>query len=103
MKINSSVKPPTISTGQVATPKATGTPVSAATEPSSGAQVQLSAQATALLGAEAVIKDSPVLDAKRVAEIKQAISEGKFSVNPEKIADGLLDNVRQMLKGRQSH
>ncbi len=37
----------------------------------------------------------------RVAEIKQAISEGRFQINPERIADGLLASVRDML-GRES-
>lgn len=44
--------------------------------------------------------DSPVADMARVAEIKQAIAEGRFKVNPERIADGLLQDVRQMLSDR---
>jgi len=43
--------------------------------------------------------ESPV-DAQRVAEIKQAIAEGRFKINPERIADGLLNSVRQMLAER---
>lgn len=37
------------------------------------------------------------MDVARVAEIKQAISEGRFQVKPERIADGLLASVREML------
>jgi negative regulator of flagellin synthesis FlgM len=37
------------------------------------------------------------VNGQRVAEIKQAISEGRFQINPERIADGLLDSVRDML------
>lgn len=40
--------------------------------------------------------EAPV-NAQRVAEIKQAIAEGRFQINPEKIADGLLNSVRDML------
>lgn len=40
--------------------------------------------------------EAPV-DAQKVAEIKQAISEGRFQINPERIADGLLASVREML------
>ena len=40
--------------------------------------------------------EAPV-NAARVAEIKQAISEGRFQINPERIADGLLASVRDML------
>lgn len=41
-------------------------------------------------------------DAARVAEIRQAISDGRYQVNPEKIADGLLDTVRDLLGKRSS-
>lgn len=40
--------------------------------------------------------EAPV-NAARVAEIKQAIAEGRFQINPERIADGLLASVRDML------
>lgn len=40
--------------------------------------------------------EAPV-NAQRVAQIKQAIAEGRFQINPERIADGLLDSVRDML------
>lgn len=40
------------------------------------------------------------VNGQRVAEIKQAIAEGRFQINPERIADGLLASVRDML-GRQ--
>lgn len=38
-----------------------------------------------------------VMDIARVTEIKQAIAEGRFQIKPERIADGLLDSVREML------
>lgn len=37
------------------------------------------------------------IDAQRIAEIKLAIAEGRFQINPERIADGLLASVREML------
>lgn len=45
---------------------------------------------------EAGAGEAPV-DAQRVAEIKQAIAEGRFQINPERIADGLLASVHEML------
>lgn len=36
-------------------------------------------------------------NAEKVAEIRQAIAEGRFQINPERIAEGLIDNVRDML------
>ncbi|CAB1370544.1 flagellar biosynthesis anti-sigma factor FlgM [Denitratisoma oestradiolicum] len=68
--------------------------------PESGSQVQISSLSSQLHGTEALAGGATVVDFKRVAEIKQAIAEGRFKVDPEKIADGLLDSVRQMLHGR---
>lgn len=42
-----------------------------------------------------------VFDTERVAEIKQAISEGRFTVNADKVADGLLDTVRDLIRSRR--
>lgn len=38
------------------------------------------------------------IDTKRVAEIKDAISKGNLSVDPSKIADGLIQTVRDLLQ-----
>jgi negative regulator of flagellin synthesis FlgM len=42
-------------------------------------------------------QDLEVFDAERIAELKEAISEGRFKVNPEAVADSLLASVREML------
>ncbi len=63
-------------------------------------QVDLSPLAASLQQAGAAMDDTPVVDAARVAEVKQAISEGRFQVRPERIADGLLQSVRDMLANR---
>jgi negative regulator of flagellin synthesis FlgM len=47
--------------------------------------------------AAAVSGSDQVVDVARVAEIKQAIAEGRFQIQPERIADGLLASVREML------
>lgn len=39
---------------------------------------------------------SPV-NAAKVAEIKQAISEGRFSINSNAVADGLISSVRDLI------
>ncbi len=65
--------------------------------PAPGSKVELSAVAASLQQAEAALANTPIVDAGRVAEIKQAISEGRFQVDAGKVADGLIDSVRQML------
>jgi negative regulator of flagellin synthesis FlgM len=39
-------------------------------------------------------------DAKKVAEIRAAIAEGRFQVNPGAIADGLMSSVADLLGKR---
>ena len=36
-------------------------------------------------------------NSQKVAEIRQAISEGRFQIDAERIADGLISSVREML------
>jgi negative regulator of flagellin synthesis FlgM len=40
---------------------------------------------------------APDFDTKRVDEIKQAISEGRFTVNSDAVADKLLASVQELL------
>jgi negative regulator of flagellin synthesis FlgM len=61
--------------------------------------VQLSPQLQTI---ERNFASSEVFDISRVNEIKQAISEGRFTVNPEKIADGLLASVRGLIQTRNA-
>ncbi len=70
---------------------------------SGGAQVELSSLSSRLQEAQAALASVPVVDASKVAEIKQAISEGRFQVDAEKVADGLIESVRQMLASQPGH
>ena len=74
----------------VATPKSTTPP----------AEVQVTASA-GLQGVEAALANAPVVNADRVAEIKQAIIDGRFQVNADRIAGGLIESVRQLLASRK--
>jgi len=67
-----------------------------------GAQskVELSPLSSSLSKAEAAIASTPIVDRARVDEIRQAMSEGRFQVDAGKIADGLIDSVREMLSAR---
>lgn len=54
-------------------------------------QVQLSQEAKKLGQLQAKIDASPDVNLEKVNEIRRAIAEGKFHVNPERIADALLN------------
>lgn len=72
----------------------------AASVASAGAGASAQTTEATLSGAqnvESVLASTPIVNAERVAEIKRAIAEGRFQVNPERIADGLLQSVRDML------
>jgi negative regulator of flagellin synthesis FlgM len=72
----------------------------AAASATSGAQIDISGTSSRLRELEATIANVPVVDSARVDEIKQAISDGRFKVNADRVADSLIENVRQMLNAR---
>lgn len=82
------------------TPRASTATASTSTAPSAANLNSLAAQARQLQ-TELVKPSSADFDTARVAEIRQAISEGRYQVNTGKIADGLIDTVRDLL-GKQA-
>lgn len=41
------------------------------------------------------------LDTARVQQIRQAIAEGRFRINPEAIADRLIESARELVDGQR--
>jgi negative regulator of flagellin synthesis FlgM len=72
--------------GEIATPRNAG---------SESGTVHLSKEAQSI---EKNLANDEVFDNARVAEIKQAISEGRFVVNPDKVADRLVETVRELIQ-----
>ena len=66
---------------------------------SSSDSVSISEDAKSIASASS---SSAVFDAKKVAEIKAAISEGRFQVNSEMVADGLIASVKDLIQSRSN-
>ena len=73
-------------------------PATAQASAESSAQVALSPAASALAGAGT----DPAFDTAKVERVAQAIRDGKFTVNPEAIADKLILNAAELLGRRLS-
>lgn len=85
MKVDTAVKLP---------PSPPGRSAAKATVNSGGEQVKLSAAAQ--------IQDSaPPVNSSRVAEIKQAIAEGRFRINPEAIAERLINTSQELINAQR--
>lgn len=95
MKIDNSVK----SVGSPGSGVRTG-----ATKSGSGARpaapesdVALSPLSSKLQQIESSLANTPTMNVERVAEVRQAIANGSYKIDTGKIADGLIESVRQML------
>lgn len=63
----------------------------------SGVSVTLGSTSSQLRNIQSNFADTPMVDSKKIAEIKQAISEGRFQINSSAIADSLINNVEDLL------
>ncbi|SET19791.1 anti-sigma-28 factor, FlgM family [Nitrosomonas marina] len=63
--------------------------------------VHISAQAINLKSSERISSNDAVVDMSRVQEIKSAISEGTFKVNPDVVADRLLETVKELINTKE--
>lgn len=104
MKIDKPGKPlPTTPAGEAAAHGATrgkSTAPSPAAQQSDHTSVSLGSTAAQLNSMASNMANTPVADAGKVAEIKLAISEGRFKVNSGVVADRLLETVRELIGGK---
>lgn len=66
----------------------------------SSTSVSLGSTATQLSNMEASMVGTPVVDANKVSQIKQAISDGRFQVNSAAVANGLIQSVRDLISSQ---
>ena len=106
MKIDASVKSPASSGVKATEPRAAKAGTSAPTaapqgKPGSPDNVQITALSSQLQAMESSMGNVPVVDSARVEAIKLAISEGRFKINPEVIADSLLATVKDLMQNQK--
>ncbi len=82
-----------------ATGRGKSSPASAQQE-SGSTSVSLGSTATQLHSMENNMANAPIVNAVKVAEIKQAISEGRFQVNTSVVADRLIATVRDLIDNK---
>lgn len=63
--------------------------------------VHLSPNVAKLQNIDSNSASSAIINSARVQEIKQAISEGNFQINPEVVADRLLETVKELIQSRK--
>jgi negative regulator of flagellin synthesis FlgM len=68
--------------------------------PEASATIELSSAATALMSG---VPDDGSFDVQKVGRITQAITDGKFTVDAEAIADKLIANAQEVLSRAQPH
>lgn len=93
MKINSSLAP--AGTPGADAPKRAGKPQTTPGQATDDVQLSFSGRLQSLEN-----QDGSPVDSTKVAAIKQAISEGRFSINAEAIADKLISSAQELLKKR---
>ncbi len=97
MKIDSSLKP--VGTSSTSAGRPAAGKAGARTEgSSSGTEVRISSASAQMAGASS---GAPV-DGARIAEIKLAISEGRFKVDANAVADGLLETARDLIQSQRN-
>jgi negative regulator of flagellin synthesis FlgM len=60
-------------------------------------KVQITSLSAQLQQLEKVLNDVGIVDVERVEAVKQAISEGRFTIDTDVVADKLLSSAREFL------
>lgn len=63
-------------------------------------RVEINSVSAQLVQLERLLSDLSIVDSARVETIKQAITEGRFRIDSDVVADKLLASVREFLAGQ---
>ncbi|MCB4812327.1 flagellar biosynthesis anti-sigma factor FlgM [Methylovorus menthalis] len=103
MKINDSIQKTTgLVTEKIDSGTAKKTPASTAGGATATESVTLSPLSSQLQSLEARIATQTVYDTDKVDAIKTAITNGQFQVDSGKVADGLIETVKDLLTSAKS-
>jgi len=107
MKINDSIKKPVdLATSKPGTEKsgagAAKTTASSQATSKSTENVTLSPMSAQIQSLEAKVAADNVFDIEKVDAIKSAIAGGQFKVDSEKVADGLIQTVKDLLTSKKT-
>lgn len=80
-----------VAAGAAAEQKAADTRAASSREKSAEDQVQLSAEARSLKQIASRVRESEAFDSERVAQIRDAIAEGRYHVDTQRLADNFLE------------
>ncbi len=81
-------------------PSGSATSSSSSARGSGSSSVDITPSARALASLAAAVEAAPEVDAARVTTLQQAISSGEYSIDPDRIAAGMLQ-LEQELGGTQ--
>jgi negative regulator of flagellin synthesis FlgM len=98
MKIDDSIKKTGGLSVNTPAPRAGKTAEKPAVDGKAGDSVHISSQLQSIAGQ---LASGSVFDAEKVEEIKAAIANGTFQVNAEKVAEGLIDTVKDLIHPRK--
>jgi negative regulator of flagellin synthesis FlgM len=80
---------------RVSTPVSSGSSGSTASAPASDS-VHITGPARTLASLSQAVSESPDVDVNRVAALQQSISNGSYRINPERIADSMLQLEQEL-------
>lgn len=101
MKIEKNSKPLPAAISGEDRARAPANPAGSSTQ-STATSVHLGATTAQLQKMESSMANTPIVDAAKVADIKQAISDGRFQVNSGAVADGLIQTVKDLISAHKT-
>ena len=104
MKIDKSSNPlPLVpAEGKVRAPAAKSGDNAPSPAAASSTSVNLGTTSAQLRSMGSSVANTPLVNASKVAEIKQAISEGRFQVNASVVADSLIKSVTDLISSHKA-